>query len=72
MYSQSNRIPSASIESRANLSPKWDQLILMSAYTPLLLQGATQEFTMLTAIAGALVVLCIGILIAHALDGFRS
>jgi hypothetical protein len=39
---------------------------------PSLLQPIAQDFTMITTITGVLIVLSIGILIAHALDAFRS
>jgi len=38
----------------------------------LLLRGTAQGLTMLTAVTAIFIVLSIGILIAHALDAFRS
>ena len=47
--------------------------ILTGQYAELLTsRGTTQEISMLSVIIGTLMVLSIGILIAHAMDAFRS
>jgi hypothetical protein len=48
-----------------------NEIILTVQGAPPIHRGIGQVWTMLTVITGILIVLSIGILVAHALDGFR-